>query len=565
MTVKISTLCLCTFLLIGCSSERYADIILYNGKIYTVDGRMSEAQAVAVSSGRFLAVGNDAQVRSVAGPDTRFLNLEGRTVFPGFIDSHYHFIGVGRREYYLNLDGTRSMRDFLSRVKTEVDSKGGGEWIVGRGWIEEDWPSKRFPTCQDLDKIAPDNPVILTRADGHAVVVNSKALMMAGIDRHTADPQGGEILKDAQGNCNGLLLDKAIGLVTQHVPSDTSTEMTRRYARKADELALAYGMTQVHDTGTNFRTVDVYKEMYAENDLKIRIRAYIRGPGKDTDLLLEQGPEIGLFNDKLSVRGIKITQDGALGSRGAALLQPYSDAETSGFLIFKDEQVYPTIKKALENGVQMAIHAIGDSTNRNVLNLFERAFAEVPASRRVDQDPRFRIEHAQIVHPDDRPRFRQLGVIPSMQPSHAIGDLHFAGRRLGMDRMQEGYAWRAFIDQGNYIPAGSDAPVEEGNPMIEFYAAVVRKDTTGFNGEGWFPQYRMTREEALQALTIWGARAAFSEDLTGSIEVGKYADLVVLDRDLMTAPEDRLFDTEVLLTMVGGEVVHESSDLRDSF
>jgi len=542
--------------LANCSAQQ-ADTVLKNGTIYTVDKDMSAVAALAISDGKIIRVGSNEQVESLIGPNTHVIDLKGKTVVPGLIDSHYHFLGVGQREFNLNLDGTVSMAQCMELVKAELAQKKAGEWVTGRGWIEEDWPSKRFPTRTDLDKISPHNPVLLGRADGHAVVVNSRALEIAQITRDTKDPQGGEILHDRRGEPNGLLLDRAMGLVRKHLPPDTTAEMTRKYAMKADQVALAYGLTQIHDMGTNFRTIAVYKDLYAKDEMKLRINAYIRGPGKDTEKLLKQGPEIGLFHDKLNVRGIKISQDGALGSRGAALLEPYSDAKTSGLLIFKDEEIYPTIKRALESNIQMVIHAIGDRANRDVLDLYEKAFEEVPPEKRANPDPRFRIEHSQIVHLNDIPRFAKLGVIPSMQPSHAIGDLHFALRRLGMERAAEGYAWQKFIDQGNYIPAGSDAPVEEGNPMIEFYAAVSRKDTTGFSADGWHPEYKMTRAEALRSLTIWGAKAAFDEDVIGSLEVGKYADLVVLDRDLMTEPEDRLFDIKALMTMVAGEIVYD--------
>jgi hypothetical protein len=395
-------------------------------------------------------------------------------------------------------------------------------------------------------------------------VVNSLALKIAGIDKTTADPQGGKILRDADGEATGMLIDNAMKLVTQHVPSDSTPEMIRKYAKKAEEVALSYGITEVHDMGSTWPIVDVWKEMYKNDALKLRLYTYIRGPGEDADKLLKEGPQIGLFDHRFTVRGIKITADGALGSRGAALLEPYSDAETSGLLIYNDEQIYPTIKRALESGIQMAVHAIGDRANRTVLDLFERAMKEVPPEKQSPMPPRFRIEHAQIVHWDDLPRFAKLGVIPSMQPSHAIGDLHFAVRRLGMERMTEGYAWRTFIDSGCIIPGGSDAPVEEGNPMIEFYAAVVRKDTTGFSAAGWHPELKMTREEALKSLTIWGAQAAFEEEMKGSITPGKLADLVVLDRDLMTAPEERLFDIKVLMTVVGGEVVFQREEFITS-
>lgn len=535
-----------------------ADLVLHNGTVYTVDADFSRAQAVAVRGDRIVFVGSNAAAKKWIGDGTRVIDLQGRTLVPGFIDSHYHFMGVGRREFTLDLDGCTSMQEFLSRVQAEAREKKPGEWIRGRGWIEEDWPSKRFPTRYDLDKAAPDNPVYLTRADGHACVVNSRALEIAGITRDTPDPRGGEILHDKDtGEPSGLFLDRAQRLVARHLPSDTTPDIMRKYAKKANDVALAYGITQVHDMGSSWEIVDLWKNMYKNDELKIRIYTYIGGPGEDSEKLLHDGPQVGLFDHRLTIRGIKIVQDGALGSRGAALLEKYSDEDTRGFLIHKAEEIYPTMKAAAEKGIQIATHAIGDWANRDVLDLYARAFAEVPPEKRALADPRFRIEHAQIVHPDDIPRFKKLGVIPSMQASHAIGDLHFAVRRLGMHRMLEGYAWRTFIDQGSTIPGGSDAPVEEGNPMIEFYAAAVRKDTTGFSAEGWHPELKMSREEALKSMTIWGAQAAFEEQLKGSIETGKLADFVLLDRDLMAVPEDELFRIQVLMTIVGGEIVYD--------
>lgn len=542
--------------MLSCSQQK-ADLVLKNGVIYTVDESYPKAEAVAVSGDKIVAVAGNLDIETFIGEHTQVIDLEGKTVVPGFIDSHYHFMGVGRREFHLNLDGARSLQEFLDKVKAEASKKKPGEWVTGRGWIEEDWPSKTFPTRSDLDKVAPENPVILGRADGHAVVVNSRALEIAGITKESPNPQGGEIVRDRTGTANGLILDKAMALVRKHVPSDSDPGRMREYAKKADEIATAYGLTQIHEMGTSWRTIDLWKDMYEKDQMKIRIYAFVRGPGEDADRLLEEGPQIGLYNHKLTVRGIKISQDGALGSRGAALLEPYSDAQTVGLLQYKDEQIYPTIKKALERHVQMAIHAIGDRANRNILDLFEQAFNEVPEEKRASASPRFRIEHAQIVALNDMPRFAELGVIPSMQPSHAIGDLHFAIRRLGLNRMTEGYAWRTYIDQGSIIPGGSDAPVEEGNPLIEFYAACVRKDTTGFSTQGWHPELKMTREEALKSLTIWGAHAAFEEEIKGSISVGKLADLVVLNQDLMTAPEAELFKIKVLTTVIGGEIVYQ--------
>lgn len=534
-----------------------ADLVLKNGVVYTVDASMSRAEALAVSGDKILAVGSDTEIATFVDAGTRVIDLNGKTVVPGFIDSHYHYMGVGKREFYLNLDGTTSLQDFLSTVEAEVQKHNKGDWVIGRGWIEEDWPTKEFPTRHDLDKVAPENPTMLRRADGHAAVVNSMALEIAEITIDTPEPDGGKILRDESGEATGMLIDNAMDLVGKHAPSDSTAERIRKFAAKAQEVAFGYGLTQVHDMGTNWQTVDVWKGMFDNGELKIRIYAYIRGPSEDADSLLKTGAQIGLFDHRLTVRGIKISQDGALGSRGAALLQAYSDAETSGLLMYDDSTLLPIIKEALANDIQMAIHAIGDRANRNVLDLYEQALNDIPLQQRSHMPPRFRIEHAQIVAPEDIPRFAELGVIPSMQPSHAIGDLHFAVRRLGLDRMQGAYAWRTLIDTGCYIPGGSDAPVEEGNPLIEFYAACVRKDTTGFSAEGWHPELKMTRAEALKSLTLWGAKAAFQEDLLGSLEPGKLADLVVLDRDLMTEPEARLFDINVVMTMVGGEVVFD--------
>lgn len=548
--------------LAGCQGKKpVADVVLANGVIHTVDEKNPAAQALAIAGDRIAFVGASEDAKAWIGGKTQVIDLGGKTVVPGFIDSHYHFQGVGQRAYNLNLDGCASLDEFLSRLKNWAANVPAGEWIRGRGWMEEDWPVKQFPTRAQLDRVVPHLPVYLNRADGHMAVVNSKALEIAGITAGTPNPPGGEILKDAKGQPNGLLVDKAMSLVTQHIPSN-SPEMQEKFALKANEVALAYGLTTIHDAGSSWETVNLWKRLYGGGRMQVRIYEFVRGPGGDADSLLQHGAQTGLFGHHLTIRGIKISIDGALGSRGAALLENYSDENTRGLFLWEDDQVYPTIKAAAEKGLQVAIHAIGDAANRKVLDLYERAFNEVPPEKRKIADPRFRIEHAQIVDPADIPRFKKLGVIPSMEASHAIGDLHFAVRRLGLDRLAGAYAWRTFIDQGNYIAGGSDAPVEEGNPLIEFYASVARRDTTGFAAEGWHPELVMTREEALKSLTIWGAMAAFEEDLKGSLAVGKLADLVVLNRDPMTAPENELFQTKVLMTMVGGKVVFEQEGMR---
>ncbi len=543
---------------LGCQGKRQpVDLVLTNGVIHTVEEKNPAAQAIAIAGDRIVFVGSNAAAQNWVSGQTRVVDLGGKTVVPGLIDSHYHFQGVGKRAFDLNLDGCKSLDEFLSRIQNWTTGKQPGDWITGRGWMEEDWPDKKFPTRTELDRIVPELPVYLNRADGHMALVNSKALEIAGITEATPNPAGGEILKDPRGKLNGLLVDKAMSLVNRHIPSN-SAEMQEKFALQANAVALAYGLTTIHDAGSGWDTINLWKRLYNEGKMQIRIYEFVRGPGDDVETLLQKGSEIGLFENHLTIRGIKISIDGALGSRGAALLENYSDENTHGLFLWQDDQVYPTIKAATEKGLQVAIHAIGDAANRKVLDLYERAFSEVPVEKRKIADPRFRIEHAQIVDPTDIPRFKKLGVIPSMEASHAIGDLHFAIRRLGSNRLSGAYAWRTFIDQGNYIAGGSDAPVEEGNPMIEFYASVTRRDTTGFSTGGWHPELRMTRAEALKSLTIWGAMAAFEEDLKGSLAPGKLADLVVLDRDLMTAPENELFQIKVLLTMVGGKIVHQN-------
>ncbi len=533
-----------------------ADLILVNGKIYTVDDQLPQAEALAVAGDRILAVGTRAEVEKYRGPATTVVDLQGKTVLPGLTDAHYHFMGVGRLSFTLNLDGTTSLDDFLARVKKEVQRHKAGEWITGRGWIEEDWPSKRFPTRWDLDKVAPDNPVYLTRADGHAGVANSLAMKLAGVTSATPDPPGGKIVKDAKtGEPNGMFVDRAQSLVRRVVKQTPIPP--EQVAKAAARTTLSWGLTTIHDPGIGWETVDVYKKLYAKGELPVRIYAMIAGPGKAADRLLKQGPEIGLYDHHLTIRSIKVVEDGALGSRGAALLQPYSDEPGSrGLLMHDEKELMPMLTEALRRGIQVNTHAIGDSANRFILDVYEKALSQVPPEQRQVREPRWRIEHAQIIDLADIPRFAQLGVIPSMQPSHAIGDLHFAVRRLGLARLKGAYAWRSLLDTGVHIPGGSDAPVESPNDFIDLYAAVVRRDTTGFAAEGWHLEERVSRLEALKMFTLWAAEAAFEEEIKGSLTPGKLADLIVVSDDYMTMPAKDIFRLRVLMTMVGGKIVY---------
>jgi predicted amidohydrolase YtcJ len=535
-----------------------ADLVLRNGNIYTVQSGQPHAEAVAVKGDRIIFVGSNADAGKYISAKTRVIDLHGNTVVPGLTDAHHHLSGVGFREMTLNLEGITSLEEFLAKVKARVDKAKPGEWVSGRGWIETFWRPPVFPTRWDLDKVSPNSPVILTRADGHGTVVNSAALKIAGVNKNTPNPFGGEVSKDKQsGEPNGMLLDAAQSLVRRYEPQPTAADEEQAVilgVKRDVEL----GWTQVQDPGGSYAEVDIFKKLYGEGKIKLRIYKVLSGPGREAQRLLKEGPIIGAFANHLTVRTIKLYADGSLGSRSAALLAPYSDApETSGFLTIKEEDLLPLLKQALRVGIQVETHAIGDRANRFILDGYEKALNAVPPAERKIVEPRWRVEHSQIVNPADIPRFAKLGIIPSMQPSHAIGDLHFAPSRLGLERLQGAYAWQSFLKTGVVIPGGSDAPVERGEPMIEFYAAVARKDLKGFSGAGWHPEEAVTREQALKMFTLWPAYAAFEEKLRGSIEVGKLADFTVLSADIMTIPEMEILKTHCLMTIIGGEIAYE--------
>jgi len=533
-----------------------ADIVFKNGNVYTANDRAPGAQALAVKADRIVYVGTNAGAQKYVGQNTRVVDLHGNTVLPGFADAHQHLSGVGFREMTLNLEGTTGLDDFLAKLKARVDQAKPGEWVTGRGWIETHWQPAVFPTRWDLDKVSPNNPVILGRADGHGAVANSAAFKIAGIDKNTPNPFGGEISKDKQsGEPNGMLLDAAQGLVRRKVPP-TTREDAERAVVLGVKRDIELGWTQIQDAGGSYEDIDVFKKLYASGQIKLRIYKAVFGPGPNANRLISEGPILGEFQNRLTVRTIKVVSDGALGSRGAALLSPYSDApDTSGFLTVKVEDLRPMLIEALRKGIQVETHAIGDKANRFILDEYETALKAVPSAERKIADPRWRVEHAQIVNPIDIPRFAKLGIIPSMQPSHAIGDLFFAPKRLGLDRLKGAYAWESFIKSGVVVPGGSDAPVERGEPMIEFYAAVARKDQKGFSTTGWHPEEAVTREQALKMFTMWPAYAAFEEKLRGSIEVGKLADLTILSADIMKIPELEILKTKCVMTVINGEIV----------
>jgi predicted amidohydrolase YtcJ len=532
-----------------------ADIIFLNATVYTLNPLRPTAATVAVRDGAIVCVGSALDCQAYHGSTTEAIDATGKTLVPGFADSHAHLMGIGLREMTLNLAGVGSLADLQSRVVERTASVEPGEWISGRGWIEARWEPPAFPTRQDLDSVSPDNPVWLTRVDGHAGIANSAALRIAGIHERTASPEGGEIVRDAKGSPTGMLLDKAQELVTKHIPNPTP-EARRQALKVGAEYAARMGWTQLSIAGAKWDEIAMLHALLEEGELPIRTYVAVPGPGPEADRLLHIG--VQSEDPRLVVRGIKVVMDGALGSQGAALLAPYEDRQGSGIVMHQEDELTAMLDEALRRGIQVETHAIGDLANRLTLDYYERAFERVPRRDRLVVEPRWRVEHAQILSAEDLPRFNKLDVIPSMQASHALTDLHFALRRLGPDRLKGAYAWRSLVDSGVMIAGGSDAPVEKGDPIVEFYAAAVRKDLDGSAGEHWHREERLEREEALRMLTSWAAYASFQENQRGTIEVGKWADLTLLSQDILTVEEEKIPETKIEMTVVDGKIVYRS-------
>ena len=532
-----------------------ADLVFINTSIYTVNESNPKAEALAILGDTIVFVGSNKLAKDYQCGQAKVVDLSSSYIYPGFVDSHAHLKGIGYRESSLNLQGINSLKEMLTTVEIFANNIPSGEWIVGRGWIEKVWPEKRFPTRHDLDRFSLDKPVILERADGHAVVVNSLALKLAGITSDSQDPHGGRIEKDEKGEPTGMLVDRATTLVEKLIPKRTRQE-DKKDLQVGINRNVSLGWTQVQIAGGTFSDVELLEEIKGEGNLLQRIYFAV-SEGEPAKELLEKGPILD-SEHMLTVRGIKHYADGALGSRGAALLEKYHDYDTEGLLIFKKEEIMPVLEEALQKGIQVQTHAIGDKGNKVTLDWYQEAFNSVSNEERQIIDPRWRIEHSQIITKEDQIRFKNMKIIASMQPSHAIGDLHFAPDRLGMERVGDGYVWRNLIDLGVVIAGGSDAPVEIGDPRIEFYAAVARKDLDGFYDRGWHLEQAVSRSEALKMFTIWPAFAAFQEDVKGSIEVGKLADLTIFSEDIMTIPLEEILNAEIVMTVVSGKIVFKT-------
>ncbi|MDZ7628937.1 MAG: amidohydrolase [Parvularculaceae bacterium] len=528
-----------------------ADRVFVGGTIHTGVPGAAPVEAVAVIGERIAAVGARSGIDPLIGPNTEVVDLQGAAMFPGFVDAHAHLIGIGLREMTLNFEGVGSIAELADIVASAAQETPEGATIYGRGWIETDWPEARFPSRGDLDEAAPLHPVILERADGHAVVANTLALQKSNVTAETADPEGGRIERDAGGQPTGMLIDNAANLVMALVAAPSEAQKREAFATGAGVYA-AYGWTGLHNMSVDPADVVIIEAEAVSGGVPIRVYNAVDRAGYDAIIASPRSSADG----RITTRAIKLYVDGALGSRGAALTEPYADAaDTSGLLLLTEAEALPFFEQALRDGVQIATHAIGDRGNRLVLDWYEKAFAAVPPNDRKIAEPRWRVEHAQILDTDDIARFAQLGVIASMQPSHAIGDLHFAPARLGDARLDGAYAWRSLLDAGARVAGGSDAPVERGDPLIEFYAAVARKDLKGFSAENWRPNEKLTREEALALFTSAPAYASFQEADLGTIEAGKKADFTVFSKDIMTAPEAEILTTKPVMSVVDGAII----------
>jgi predicted amidohydrolase YtcJ len=556
-----------TLLAAACSAAPQvepADLVLRNGHVVTMDSAAPDAEAIAIRGHNIVAVGTNDDIAPYIGRSTDVIELDGRLAVPGFIEGHGHFMGLGEARMNLDLTEVRNWDEVIRMVAAATRDAATDSWIIGRGWHQEKWDRVPVPSVDgvpvhaSLDSVSPDNPVYLTHASGHAAFVNRRALELAGIDRNTPDPAGGEIVRDPAGDPTGLLRETAqrlAGRARARAEQDRAMEDRGAEARRAAQLAaqeaLRNGVTTFHDAGSDFRTIDFFRQLEAEGALPLRLYVMVRAPNEQLeehlpDYLMPAGE-----NDFLVVRSIKVSIDGALGAHGAWLLEPYADMPSShGLALTTPASLERTAELAIANGFQLNVHAIGDRANREVLDIFERTFRSHPDQH----DLRWRIEHAQHLHPQDIGRFAALGVIPAMQGIHATSDGPWVPRRLGEKRAREGaYVWRSLLDNGAIIANGTDVPVEDISPIASFHASVTRRMA---DGEVFYGEQRMTREEALRSYTLSNAFAAFEEDVKGSITPGKLADIAVLSKNIMRVPESEIPDALVDYTIVGGRVLY---------
>lgn len=547
---------LISFLLFNaCSNQTSTDngFIYHSVNGYTLqDGELHQFEALAVQGGKVIATGAEDEILNNHS-DFEKIDGNGNTLLPGLIDAHAHIMGLGIQELDVNVAGIESLRETLRTIENFAAENSDREWITGRGWNQVLWEENEFPTTEDLDEVIADRPVFLTRIDGHAGWANSRAMELAGIDQSTEDPNGGRIIRNENGDATGVFIDSAMNLIENVIPEKTGEDYREALYLAMNEMS-AHGLTSVHDAGINSQTWNLYKDFADHDSLKTRIYAMISGTGATFDSLSQNGPIQSYADDMLALRSVKLYSDGALGSRGAAMLQDYSDDPgNQGLLFNSQDEMNQMLLKGVSEGYQMNVHAIGDAGNRQVLDGFEYVENELGDQSGM----RHRIEHAQVVALEDIPRFEELDLIASMQPTHATSDMNMAEDRVGSERIQGAYAWQKFLDQGTVIAAGSDFPVEDVNPFYGLYSAVTRKDHQGRPPEGWCIEQSLSRIEALRAFTIDAAFAAHQEDILGTLEPGKWADFIVIDHNFFEVPASEIWQMNVLETWVSGEKVYQ--------
>lgn len=523
------------------SAQKNADLIIKNAKIYTVNNNFDVAEAMAVSEGKILAVGKNAEILKKF-KSKNIQNLQGKTVFPGFIDAHCHFTGYATDKWKCELWGTKSWDEVISRI-TEYSKNAPMEWLYGRSWDQNDWPIKEFPNKEKLDQLFPNRPVYLKRIDGHAAIANQKALDIAGIDLNTK-LNGGEV-EQKNGKLTGVLIDNAMLLVEKHLPQ-ISDEMAINYFGELQKECFSYGLTSLHDCGITEHTLSLLEKAQSQNKLQMKIFALLEDNPNYYDRWVKKGR---YTNKNITLGGFKVYSDGALGSRGACLIHDYSDKKDwKGFLLSERKHFENLAKKLKNSDLQMCTHAIGDSANRTILQIYGDVLG-------IKNNRRWRIEHAQIVDKNDFNLFAKYSIIPSVQPTHATSDMYWAEERLGKERLKYSYAYEDLLKQNGWLPLGTDFPVEEINPFKTFLAAVARKDSKNFPANGFQKENALTREQTIRGMTIWAAKAAFQENELGSLEVGKSADFIILNQNLMTIPETEILNTKVLETYSNGKAV----------